>query len=69
MFCKKVFLKISQNSQKINCARDSFLIKLEALGLQLSFKKSLAHVFSCEFSGNFKNNFFYRTPPVAASEL
>ena len=27
---KKVFLKISQNSQEITCARVSFLIKLQA---------------------------------------
>ena len=32
---KKVFLKISQNSQENNCARVSFLIKLQASGLQL----------------------------------
>ena len=31
---KKVFLEISQNSQKNTCARVSFLIKLLALGLQ-----------------------------------
>ena len=32
---KKVFLKISQNSEKNTCARVSFLIKLQARGLQL----------------------------------
>ena len=32
---KKVFLEISQNSQENNCARVSFSIKLQALGLQL----------------------------------
>ena len=30
VFCKKMFLKISQNSQKNTCARVSFLIKLQA---------------------------------------
>ena len=30
-------------------------------------KKTLAHVFSCEFLRNSKNTFCYRTPPVAAS--
>ena len=30
MFCKKVFLQISQNSQENTCARVSFLIKLQA---------------------------------------
>ena len=32
---KKVFLEISRNSQEITCARASFLIKLQAWGLQL----------------------------------
>ena len=32
---KKVFLEISQNSQANTCARASFLIKLQASGLQL----------------------------------
>ena len=30
VFCKKVFLEISQNSQENTCARVSFLIKLQA---------------------------------------
>ena len=30
-------------------------------------KETLAQVFSCEFYEISKNNFFYRTPPVAAS--
>ena len=29
-------------------------------------KETLAQVFSCKFCENFKNIFFYRTPPVAA---
>ena len=32
---KKVFLEISQNSQENTCPRVSFLIKLQALDLQL----------------------------------
>ena len=52
---EKMFLKTSQNSQKNPCARVSFLVKL------------LAQVFSCEFCKIFKNTFFHRTPPVAAS--
>ena len=35
VFCKKVFLEISQNSQEKTCATVSFLIKLQALDLQL----------------------------------
>ena len=30
VFCKKVFLKHSQNPQKNTCARASFLIKFQA---------------------------------------
>ena len=36
---KKVFLEISQNSQENTCARVSFLIKLQASGLQLYYKR------------------------------
>ena len=45
--CKKVFLKISQNSQENTCARVSFLIKLQAkvAGLRPAtlLKKGLWH--------------------------
>ena len=34
-FLKKAFLEILQNSQKNTCARSSFLIKMQVLGLQL----------------------------------
>ena len=52
---EKVFLN--------TCARVSFLIKLQAWGLQ----ETLAQVFSCEFCEISKNSCSYRTPPVAAS--
>ena len=66
---KKVFLEISQNSQKNTCARVSLLIKLQAcarvsllIKLQASGnffkKKTLAQVFSCEFCEISKNNCF-----------
>ena len=57
---KKVFWEISQNSQENTCASFFFnnFIKKEAL----------AQVFSCKFCKIWKNTFFYRTPPVAASE-
>ena len=35
MFCKKVLLELSQNSDENTCARVSFSIKLQALGLQI----------------------------------
>ena len=43
---KKVLLKISQNSQENRCARVSFLIKLQALGLRPAtlLKKRLWHI-------------------------
>ena len=51
-------------------------VKLALKGLikfrpQLAFnfikKETLTQVFSCEFCETFKNTFFYRTPPMAAS--
>ena len=36
---EKMFLEISQNSQENTCARVSFLIKLQALGLQIYLKR------------------------------
>ena len=59
---KKMFLKISQNSQENIFARDFFLIKWQA------WKETLAQVFSYEFYKISKNNFSYRTPPVASFE-
>ena len=45
-----MFIKISQNSQKNNCVRVSFLIKLQASGL--IEKEAMTQVFSCEFGMN-----------------
>ena len=67
VFCKKVFLEISQNSQKNTCARVSFLIKLQAQPCNVIKKETLAQVFSCEFCQISKNTFSYRTPLAAAS--
>ena len=60
-FVKKLFLKISQNSQESTCARVSFL------ACNFIKKEALTQVFPCEFCEIFKNTFFYRTPPVADS--
>ena len=46
---------------------ESFLNKVA--GLQLHSKRGSGTVFSCEFCEISKNNFFYRTPLVAASEI
>ena len=64
---KKLFLEISQNSQESTLARDTFLMKLQK-ACNFINKESLAQVFSCEFCEISKNTFFYRTPPVAASD-
>ena len=61
---EKMFLEISQGSQKNTRIRVSFLIKLR----NFIEKETLAQVFSCEFYNLSKNIFFYRTPLVAASE-
>ena len=66
---KKLFLKISQNSQKNTSARVSFLIKLQASELQLYKKETLALVFSWEFCEIFKNTFFTEHLRTAASVL
>ena len=64
VFCKNVFLELSQNSQENTCARASFLVKWHTSSLQLYFilKKRLWHSW---FPANFTK--FLRTPVVAAS--
>ena len=64
-FIKKVFLKISRNSQVNTCARVSFLIKF--WGLQK--KEALAKMFSCEFCEVFKNTFFSEHLRTTASDF
>ena len=58
---KKVFLEISQHSQESTCARVSFLVKLQASGLQLIKKEAPALVFSCEFCEISKSTFLQNT--------
>ena len=45
-----------------------FFNKVPGITPATLLKKRLAQVFSCEFCEIFKNTFFYRTSPVAASE-
>ena len=66
---KKLFLKILQNVHENTCARVSFLIKLQVEACNFIKKETLAQVFFCEFCKIFKNSFFNRTPPVAASSV
>ena len=55
---KRVFLKISLNSQGNMQAKVSFLIKLQVETCNFIKKETLAQVFPCEFFKIFKNNFF-----------
>ena len=64
---KKMFLEISQNSQKNNSTRVSFLINLQTEAYNFIKKETLAQVFSDEFCEISKNTFCYRTLPVVAS--
>ena len=56
---KKVFLKISLNSQENTCARVLFLIRSQAWACSFIKKEALARVFSCEFYEISKNNSAY----------
>ena len=55
---KQVFLKIPQKSQKITCARVSFLKKLQTESCNFIKKEIRVHVFSCAFCEILKNTFF-----------
>ena len=64
---KKMFFKISQNSQENACARVFLLIKWQA---QAFIKKeTLAQVFSCEFCEILKNTFFIEHLWTTASDF
>ena len=65
---KKVFLKISHNSQENTCTRVSFLIK-ETEACNFIKRETMAQVFSCEICEIFKKfKKFLRTLPVTDSE-
>ena len=70
--CPEVFYKnkVLENFSKFtgkHLARVSFLIKLQAWDLQHYQKRDSGTGASCEFCEISKNNFSYRTPPVAVS--
>ena len=65
---KKVFLKISQNSQEKTCAKVSLLIKLQASACNYIKKETPAQMFSCELCEIIKNIFFTEHLRVTASE-
>ena len=58
---KKVFFKISQNSQEITCDYGLFFNKVADLRLFFKKKETLAQVFSHELCENFKNTFLQDT--------
>ena len=55
---KKLFLEISQNPQENTCARDSFLIKLQAAGATLLKKRLWHRCFSMNFAKFSRKTFF-----------
>ena len=66
---EKVFLEISQNSHKKTFTRVSFLSKVTGQRPATLLKKRLWHrSFPVNFAKFLRALFFYRTPPVAASE-
>ena len=58
---RKVFLEISQNSQENTCVRFSFLIKLQALSLQLYWKRNSGTRVFLWILRNFWEHLFHRT--------
>ena len=58
VLCKKAVLEVSQNSQKNKCARVSFLIKLQARGLQLYLKRDWYGCFPVNFAKFSRTSFF-----------
>ena len=67
---KKGLLKISKNSQETPVLESLYyLIKLLPQASNFIKKGSLSESFSYKFCAMLKNIFFYRTSPVATSEL
>ena len=62
---KDIFRNFAKNLQENTCARDSFLIKLQALGSLLRISDTGVFLW---ILWNIQEYLFYRTPPVAATE-
>ena len=69
IFCKKVVLKISQNSQENTCARVSFTISCKPQACKFFTKETLTQVFYCKFCKVFKNTYFEEHLRMAGSVL
>ena len=70
----EVFFKkdVNKNSAKFrgkHLCQSLFFNKVATIGLNFIKKETLVQVFSCEFCEIFKNTYFYRRPPVAASYM
>ena len=69
VFCKKGVLENVAKSTGKHLYQSLFFNKVADLNLRLYKKaKILAQVSFCKFCEIFKDIFFYRTPPVTASE-
>ena len=69
MFCQKVVRKIFAKLTGKHLCQNLFFNKVADSG-KMRFKMRQRHrCFSVNFTKIFKNNFFYRIPPVAASEF
>ena len=66
IFFKVGVLKNFSNFTGKHQCQSFSLIRLQTWGLQL-YQETPTQVFSCKICKIFKNAFFYRTPPVAAS--
>ena len=68
MFCYKGAPKNFAKFTGKHLCQSIFFNKVPDSAYNFIKKETLAPVFSCELSGIFKNTFFYRTRPVAASK-
>ena len=67
VFYKKVVLRNFAKFNGKHLYKSLFFNKVAGLYPATLLKKRLIQVLSCEFCEISKNNFFYRTPPVAVS--
>ena len=64
-----MFLEIPQNWQENTCAWVSFLVKVQARGLQIYYKRDSGTGVFCEFCGISKNTFFTEHLRMTASAV
>ena len=67
VFCKKGALRNFAKITGKHLCQSLFLNKVAREAYNLSEKKTLVQVFSCEFCEISRNTFSYRTPTAAAS--